>query len=248
VKLPHRVKQQASRAAKRVREHPRIAVGVAAAVLLVGVAAVAVLTGTVDMDDIVAPVQGLVGKPTLAEATERARKNPKDADAQLAQGHAAFEARRRAVALAAYENALVVDGKIADDTMYANLVRCFGTKHEGAAASLITRFHLVGVADRLDDLAKSDSHAVRWAALQTLSRIGKASREDYVTVWIGDLDSQECAVRRTAVESLGQQGEPRALQAIRKARTKDRENPGWFGVTCLGDLPDMAEKKILARR
>ena len=248
MKLPHRVKQQMSRASASVRHHPKIAIGVAAAGLIVGVLGLAMMTGAVDTDDLMAPVRDLAGKPTFAEASERARKNAKDADAQLALGHAAYEARRRAVALAAYENALVVDPKAGDETMYRNLGRCFGTKHQDAASSLITRFHLVGFADHADPLLKSDSPSVRSAALQTLSRLDKAARADYVTVWIADLRSSDCAMRRAAVENLGKQGDPRVLPAIRKARTKDRENPGWFGVTCLGDLPDEAEKKILARR
>ena len=248
MKLLHRVKQQASRAKAGVRNHPKVAIGVAAAGLVVGVLAVAMITGAVDMDDVMAPVQDLAGKPTFAEAAERAEKNAKDADAQLALGHAAYQAKRRAVALAAYENALVLDRKIGDDTMYRNLGRCFGTKHQEAASSFITRFHLVDFADHADPLLKSDSPSVRSAALQTLSRLGKASRADYATVWIEDLQASDCAMRRAAVENLGKQGDPRALPAIRKARTKDRENPGWFGATCLGDLPDEAEKKILARR
>lgn len=246
MKMLQRLKQQTSRARQGVQRHPKIAIGAVAAVVLLGLIAVVMLPGGPDFEDL-AP-GSLFGEPSFGEASERAAKNPKDADAQLALGHAAFKARRRAVALAAYENALVLDRKIADDTLYQNVVSCFGTKHQESAASLITRFHLVGIADRLDDLAKHESYGVRWAALQTLSRIGKASRADFVSAWIGDLDSKECDVRRAAVENLGKQGDPRALQAIRTARATDRQNPGWFGATCLGGLPDEAEKKILARR
>ena len=245
----NRVTRPISRAAATLRRHPKIVIGSGIAVLLCGAAALALFSGGPELEAVISsPVQVLVGKPTLAEATERAKKRPDDPAAQLALGHASFEAKRRAAGLTAYARALQLDKSVQDDQLLDNVVSCFGTKQQDPAAALITRFKLVGAEERLEKLATHDSHAVRWGALQTLAVIGKASRADYETAWIADLDEQECDVRRSALENLGKQGDPRALRAIRKARAKDREKPGWFGVTCLGSLPDQAEKQILARR
>jgi hypothetical protein len=243
-----RVTRPLSRAANSVRRHPRIAIASAVAVLLCAAVAVAMLSGRPEFDAAMSPVQALVGRPTLAEATERAKKRPDDAAAQLALGHASFEARRRTAGLTAYARAMELDKTVQDDQMLENLVACFGTKQQDQAAALITRFKLVGAEDGLEKLTRHEVHAVRWGAIQTLSRVGKASRADSVSAWIADLGEEECDVRRNAVENLGKQGDPRALRAIRKARAKDREKPGWFGTTCLGNLPDEAEKQILARR
>jgi hypothetical protein len=243
-----RVTRPLSRAVDSARRHPKILIASGIAVLLVGAVAVTMWTGGPEIGTVISPVQALVGKPSLEEATERAKKRPDDASAQLALGHASFEARRRTAGLAAYARALELDKSLEDEQMLGNLVACFGTKQQDKAAALITRFKLAGVEEQLETLAKHDSHAVRWGAVQTLSRLGKASRAEYVSAWIVDLNEEACDVRRSAVENLGKQGDPRALRAIRKARAKDREKPGWFGVTCLGSLPDEAEKQILARR
>jgi HEAT repeat protein len=243
-----RLTQPLSRAAKSVRGHPKIVIAAGCALLLAAAVAVVMLPGGPELQAVLSPVQALVGKPTLAEAAERAKKRPDDAAAQLALGHASFEARQRPAGLSAYARAMELDKNVQDERLLANLASCFGTKQQEKAAALITRFKLVGVEEQLENMVKHESRDVRWGAVRTLSRIGKASRSDYVTAWIADLDEKECDVRRTAVENLGKQGEPRALKAIRKARAKDREKPGWFGATCLGSLPDEAEKQILARR
>src|SRR5919198_5824902 len=245
----NRVTRPISRAAATLRQHPKVVIGSGIAVLLCGAAALALVSGRPELEAVISsPVQVLVGKPTLAEATERAKRRPDDPAAQLALGHASFEARRRTAGLTAYARAMELDKTVQDDQMLENLVACFGTKQQDQAAALITRFKLVGAEDGLEKLTRHEVHAVRWGAIQTLSRVGKASRADYVSAWIADLGEEECDVRRNAVENLGKQGDPRALRAIRKARAKDREKPGWFGTTCLGNLPDEAEKQILARR
>lgn len=60
--------------------------------------------------------------------------------------------------------------------------------------------------------------------------------------------SQDCDVRRSAVENLGREGDRRALSAIREAKKQDKGTGNGFSGACLGDRPDEAEKRILASR
>lgn len=193
-------------------------------------------------------VPAWAGRPTLAEAAERAKERPDDARAQRTLGHARFAEGKRAAGLVAYERALTLDPEAHDDELLANLVACYGTKVQGDAASLIVRKKLVAIEPRLDDLARSDRYNVRWGALQTLEKLGRASRADFVNAWMKDLESEECDVRRAAVENLGKEGDKRALKALRAARTRDEAKRGWFGATCLGGRVDDAEKRIVAAR
>jgi hypothetical protein len=229
----------------KVQRNPRWMMAGAAGVVLVAAGVYVAVEGSPRM---VAVVQDQLVKPSLEELSARVRRDPSDGRSQRELGHALFEKNKRLPGLRSYERALVQDRSLLDDTLLANLVKAYGTPEQGDASSLITRMKLVEVESKLDDLAKDTRYKVRWAALQTLERLGKASRQDFVSAWMADLASQDCDIRRSAVENLGHEGDKRALSAIREAKKKDKGTGNWFTGTCLGDRPEEAEKRILATR
>lgn len=243
-----RVREVLRSTASKIRRKPMAIVAVAAGGLVLGGFAYVAIEGAPDVG-LVNAVQDTFAKPTVAELIERTKKDPKDAGAHLALGHSYFETNRRGPGLRSYERALVNDRQIVDDAMLENLVRSFGTAQQGDAASLITRMKLVEIERRLDDLSKDKRYKVRWGALQTLEKLGKASRSDFITAWMTDLSTvKDCKLRQQAVENLGKEGDKRALAAIREAKKEDQANTPWYAPSCLGGRADEAEKRILATR
>jgi hypothetical protein len=231
--------------ASKVKRKPRWVVAGAVGGVLVAAALYVAVEGP---GDVVTVVQDQLVKPSVEVLSARVKKDPSDGRSQRELGHALFEKNQRLHGLRSYERALVQDRSLLDDTLLANLVKSYGTPEQGEASSLITRMKLVEIEPKLDDLSKDKRYKVRWAALQTLERLGKASRRDFVNAWMIDLASQDCDIRRSAVENLGREGDRRALSAIREAKKKDKGTGSWFRGTCLGDRPDEAEERILASK
>lgn len=188
------------------------------------------------------------GGKSLVALKAEAKGNPKDAQAQRDLGHAQFKAGRHVAAVAAYQRALKLDPGVADATLASNLVACFGKAEQKTAEQLIGHYKIVAAEPGLEKLAHSKRQVVRWGAVRTLEAIGKASRADYAAAYVQDLDSQDCDVRRRAVEKLGQIGDKSALAALHRANRADEKTGGVFSSKCLGDRPEKAEKAILARR
>jgi tetratricopeptide (TPR) repeat protein len=185
---------------------------------------------------------------TFQEVARAARERPSDAVAQRELGHAQFAAGRRARALRSYDRALSLDSGVADDRLIGNAVATFGRKEQPRAEGLIAKHQLAAAAKGLDPLTRSRRYAVRWGAVRTLRKLGKDSRSAYVHAYVADLSSEDCDVRRRAMEKLGQVGDRSALSAVRRAKEEDRKTGGWFRQTCLGDREEATEKAILARR
>ncbi len=191
----------------------------------------------------------LAAEKSLAELKGEVAEDPKDATSQVALGHAYFMKDQKRAGLRAYERALALDEKSADDQMLKNLVSCFGYKVEQPeAAVLIVRHKLAGVEPHLDDLAKHERYLVRWGAINTLEKLGKDQRVDHVAALKLDLAEKDCKIRRRAVEELGKIGDRRSLDAIRAAKKKDDDDTSWYESSCLGDRAKNAEKQILARK
>src|SRR5207245_2982273 len=96
-------------------------------------------------------------------------------------------------------------------------------------------------------LTDSRKYEARWGAVETLSKLKKVSRADYVNAYVADLQSDECALKRRAVERLGNIGDKQALSPIEVAAKADKAKKHWYWFSCLGDRPQHAEKEILAR-
>lgn len=246
---PTKMKAQAalSSLSYRLKIKPAVlGVGMVGIVLLVGVIAFSLFRGSGRH-----PPRGTqAAAEKIASLKHDVREEPNNPQARLALGHALFAEGKREAAIKNYDQGLSRDKDAGDDKLYDNLASCFGTKEQGNAAAVIARHKLVKMQGRLSRMANDKHYGTRWGAVQTLEKIGKASRAEFVRAWIADLDSSECDVRRRAVEELGKKGDRRALQAIRKAKKKDvKTKKGWlFSSTCLGNRPAEAEKKILAHK
>ena len=219
----------------RARARPRLFGGIAGGVVVAACALVLALNG-------------LPAKRTLPELVKLAQADPIDASMQVDLGHAYFEAGQRASALRAYDKALRLDGTAATDRMVENLLSCYGTNEMGAAGAIITRYKLVASEDALRALVSNARWRTRNGALNTLDGLGKAQRDDFLTVYTLDLASADCDVQRFAMEKLGRLGDERALGRIRAAQKKDEANTPWYAFSCLGDRPEDAERRILAKR
>jgi len=251
MKPADRVKGWKTKAAagwQKLRRQRGLMVGVGAAVTL-GVAAVFLVltdTGT----DLVDSVREEVGAaPTLTELKSRVKAAPEDAAAHVRLGRGLFAENLRAAGLKAYDRALTLDPELADEAVLQDLVSCYGRKEQSRAHAILVKHKLVRAERYLDDLAKNSRWLVRTGAVQTLEKLGKATRDDYLNLWLTDLRTvKECKVRQYAVEKLGELGDKRALDAIREARKVEDETTPWFTAKCLGDRAGNAEKKILAAR
>jgi tetratricopeptide (TPR) repeat protein len=184
--------------------------------------------------------------PTLEDLQKEAKLNPKDVQTQVALGQAYFDKGQKVSALAAFERALKFDPKSSTDAMAADLVACFGTPEQAAAANLISSYHLVQTQEGLEKLTVSKQYAVRTAALAALQKMGRASHVDYFHVWTLDLQVPDCETRRHALSKLADLGDRRAIPAIHEAKQKDDAATAWYAFKCIGGRAEDAEKKIIA--
>jgi hypothetical protein len=183
----------------------------------------------------------------IADLKQQAKQDPSSYERFRALGHAQFAAGRRAAAIKSYARALSLDEKAADETMLGNLAVAYGMNERAQADHLIARHHLLGMVPRLEQLANSHSHEVRWAAIGTLEKLGHASKVDYMHAYLVDLDASACEVRQHAVEKLGEIGAQRVDSALAAAKKRENETTPWYRSKCMGDRIDDAEKKIASR-
>ncbi len=233
------------RVAHAARGRPWLFAAVLAAILAGGVGAAVALTqpGDSALLDLFRPQ-----RPGLRELARRTRAEPGSAGAWRTYGKALFEAGKRRAGVRAYERALGLDAGSADRTVVEDLLACYGRPEQPRAEKLIGRYRLTRAADGLGKLARSRRYPVRWGAVRTLERIGKAEKADYVQAWMLDLDSPDCDVRRHAADKLGETGDRHALAKLRVAKKKEDQETPWYRSACLGDRAEKAEKRILARR
>jgi serine/threonine-protein kinase len=234
-----------ARAAHAARGRPWLA-ALAAMVLLAGGLGVAVAVtepGDSAFLDLVRPE-----RPSLRELARRTREQPRSAAVWKGYGEALFDAGKRRAGVRAYGRALALDAGSADGTMVEDLLACFGRAEQPRAEKLIARHRLTRAANGLEKLARNQRHSVRWGAVRTLDKVGKADKADYVQAWMLDLDSPDCDVRRHAADRLGESGDRKALAKLRAAKKKEDGETPWYRSACLGERAEKAEKRILARR
>lgn len=233
-----------ARVAHAARGRPWLAAVAAAAVLSGGIGAAVALTqpGDSALLDVFR-----LQRPGLRELARRTREQPRSASAWTAYGKALFDAGQRRGGIRAYERALALDPGSADGAVVEDLLACFGRPEQPRAERLIARHRLARAAGGLERLARDGRHPVRWGAVRTLERLGKADRNDYVRAWILDLEAPDCEVRRNAADKLGASGDRQALARLRAARKREEAEP-WYRPSCLGGRAERAEKRILARR
>ncbi len=243
-----RIGQRARSLADLARARPGLTAGIAAAVLLAGAGTAVALGGLPDWEVFERLRARYSERASLRDLAREAREHPSDASAQVALGRAHFQRGHRRAGVRNYARALKLDPKVADEAMAADLVSCFGRREQGRAEALIARYKIAAAAKRLEPLTRAKSYRVRWGAVRTLERIGKASKREYVNAWIADLGSPECDVRRRAAEKLGEAGDRRAVEKLRAAKRHEEETTPWYKKNCIGDRAADAEKRILAKR
>ena len=191
---------------------------------------------------------GYLHRPAgISELKQATKQDPNSSERFRSLGHAQFTAGKRASALRSYERALALDETAADETMLGNLAVAYGMNERAAADRLIARHHLLGMLPRLEQLASSRSREVRWAALGTLEKLGRATKADYMHAYVADLDASACEVRQHAVEKLGDIADHRVDSVLLAVKKHEDDTTPWYRSRCLGDRIDTAEKKIAAR-
>jgi hypothetical protein len=224
----------------------KLSLGIGVGVLAVaGVVTAVAMNGAPD-SRVLDAMNGL--NPSLPELQKMVSKDPKNARLQLALGHAYFDHGQFSSAVVRYDTALVLDKSLASQRIADNLVTRYGTKDHAAAYATIVKFHLTDAEDGLRKLVPDKRNVVRTGAVATLDKLGKATKEDWHTMWLLDLKDEDCEVRRNAVERLGEFGDKTALAALKAADKKDEDGTAWYQFSCLGDRPEEAVEKISARK
>jgi hypothetical protein len=161
-----RIKHVGRSMVKRVKARP-----VVSAIVVVAMAMLVV--GIVFRNEVKSFVSN---PPTVAEMRNDA-SNSNSPATWLALGHAELAAGRPTAALKAYDKVVTLDRKLVDETLLTNLgTYYYNPKLQPAAAELIIRHKLVEAAGRLERMTDHTEHAVRWAALDTLEKLGKVNR------------------------------------------------------------------------
>jgi hypothetical protein len=231
-----------------VRRHKKALIGAAVGLVVVtGAGAWLAINGAPELE-LLEDLGDVVSKPTLAELIKKANAEPKNAGLQVDLGDAQFEAGKRGAGVRSYDRGLSLDRTATSGKLIDNLVACTGKKEQGAAHTLLVKYKLTEASAELRKFTSNGSASTRNAVLQTLKGLDRATDTDFLTVWTLDLKSGECEVKKRAVEKLGSLGDKRALDDIRAARKKDKEETPWYGFHCLTGAADDAEKKILARK
>ncbi len=231
-----------------VRRRPRIALAVGAVVLCAGVGTLIAFKGLPDSELLDSVAHTVVAKPTLAELSAKVKAEPKNASAWLELGHAQWDADKRLSAIASYDQALTLDKSLASGRVVDNLTSCFGEKCQPQAQKQLVDHKLTAAEGKLVELTASKRYGVRNNAVNTLERLGLASKVNYVAVYTLDLQSNDCEIKREAVEQLGKRGNKEAISALRAARKKEEAETPWYAFDCIGGRAQKAEQQILARR
>jgi HEAT repeat protein len=224
-------------------------------VVLLGALAVAVTAAVVfvpwkkPLQVVSTAVSDAVRKPTLAELQTAVKANPKDARAHLELGYAMWEAKNQVVAIKEFDVALGIDPTLGSQKLADTLTSCFGTWCQQHAGAILGLYKVEKAEPKLLELTKSPLYSVRSTAVFTLEKMGKTEGIDYVGVYAAALATNDCEVKRHAVEKLSNFPQnQRAVTAIRDARAKEAKETPWYAFDCIGGRAEDAEKKILARR
>ena len=185
-----------------------------------------------------------LGSPTIDELQREVKNYPKNAETRLLLGHALFSDKRREMALQSYNKALELKAGITDTELANNLIACFGTRVQSKAANLIIKYKLTDAEEGLRNSLNDKRRSVRFLAMQTLGKLGKAKRADRLDFYILDLQASDCEIRLRAVKNLGNLGSRRAISFLQVADRQDKRAKPKNRKSCLGNAATNAVKKI----
>ncbi|NVB77657.1 MAG: protein kinase [Kofleriaceae bacterium] len=218
------------------RQHRMIVAAVGGTLVLVLVVIIAVASGGSSSDakatspDLVKRATALVNAGTPKEAidlleTELAEPaKPGDASAYLLLGHARFAAGRRLDALAAYERAIVLAPKLAEDAQLRANATAIVDGKDAVDAVVALEILATRVKPRADDLvltvaATAKLPDVRRRAQAIAEREGLAARLDRVASLSLDLaQATTCEDRRTVIGKLRATADKRAVAPLKRAK------------------------------
>ncbi len=183
-------------------------------------------SATTKHTDLAKSAQDLIaqGQPSRAAELIEREEIGKDPDTLVVLGHARIGSGRRLDGLAAYEQAIELDGKLAaDPQIRTNVARVLDTRDAPAGVLALE------LAMRLDppatDLVKQVAGAgkvgeVRRWAFAIAERESFADGIDRVESWSLDLSqAANCEERLAAVLKLRRIADPRAIPALKRAKT-----------------------------
>jgi hypothetical protein len=160
----------------------------------------------------------------------------KEPYAQMVLGHAQASAQRSMLALIAYENAITLEPKLAQDKLMRTNVELILDKHAPGVVDAAIEFlgKLVSVADdetasgQLIDLASSSKVSRRrHKAMSVADEVGLGDHVDRLGSYLLDLEHGEsCLDRKDAVANLRALGNKKAISPLRKARKRIRSDGG----------------------
>lgn len=216
--------------AKLGRRQRRILAGLTAALALAVAIGVWTCGGTSESPAQVAKrARALVaeGKPQQAiELLERVvAAHPDNGAAHAALGEAQLALGHHREALAAYESGILATPALAAEPgVVASLSRIADSDDAVIAISALELIALRCGSQGADVIARHASgHGVadvRRHAAVLADRVGTADRIDRVASWMLDLEqASSCEQRRTAIDKLARSADPRAVPALRRAKT-----------------------------
>jgi hypothetical protein len=175
-------------------------------------------------------IEETMAKGALTEARvlimQQISSHPNDGRVRYLLGNLEFADKNPGAGLQAYEEALKLDpGLRGDAALLVNVRSEVGERRLGQAALDI----LIGqvgkpAADILADVASDDRRAeFRKAARDACETLGCTQKVNLVNSYALDLtQGRSCEEKRVAVQKLGETGDARAIEPLKKARTERR--------------------------
>jgi serine/threonine protein kinase len=174
------------------------------------------------------------GRPNEAAAylIERKKDVREEPYAQMVLGHAHASAQRSILALVAYEDAVLLEPKLAnDELMRTNLDLMLDKKAPGVVDDALDFMGMLvrevddgDAADRLVALASSDEAIrTRQHAVAVADEVGLGDRIDRLASYLLDLEQgQTCLARKDAVAKLRALGDKKAIPTLEVAQKRIR--------------------------
>jgi serine/threonine protein kinase len=185
---------------------------------------------TPEMRSPIKRIEETMAKGLLTEARvlimQQISSHPNDGRVRYLLGNLEFAEKNPGAGLQAYEEALRLDpGLRADAALLVNVRSELNDRRLGLVA-LDMLIKQVGkpAMDTLADIASDDRRAeFRQAAREGCAAIDCGKKVNMVNSYALDLtQAHSCDEKREAVEKLGQTGDPRAIEPLRRARSERR--------------------------
>lgn len=161
------------------------------------------------------------GRPEVAISllVDAREKAPKRADLAFLLGEAYAQSGMGIRALSAYRQAIELDEAYQDDQDLARrLVEMLEREETAGEAGEVLAIMGETSIRLLLEATESPHYTIRWNAAEVLRQMGR--QPDYVLLYILDLKHEDCFTRKKAAKRLGEQGDRRAIPALRHARQR----------------------------